>query len=236
MVGGGVQWHGRAPLSGVVEAVFPARCPGVATVATEDHEAAQETEGGAYPTGVQREAEGHEAFVLVSANGEPNGRYDATQSHEDHEGAADPRAAQFNGGGVVVQTDAGHGHEDEQQSRKTQQTGADHQSPRRLDVGGQRQDLVQGHAVVQRRGDDALGPQAPGAQLIHPDAGRHGVVAGPDPVVGGGGDDDADPARTAGRAAGDLPAHVRHGEAPCVITRTVDPTEGVYVEVYPRGG
>lgn len=72
--------------------------------------------------------------------------------------------------------------------------------------------------MVERRGDDALGPEAPGAQLVHADAGSHRVVAGPDPVVGGGGDDDPDPTRTAGRAAGDLSAHVRHGEPPCAFT------------------
>lgn len=64
-----------------------------------------------------------------------------------------------------------------------------------------------------RRGDDALRPQSPGAQLVHADAGRQRVVAGPDPVVGGRGDDEPDPARAARRAADDLPAHERHGAA-----------------------
>ncbi len=82
-----------------------------------------------------------------------------------------------------------------------------------LPLTGQGQDLVEGHAVIKRGGDDALCPESPGAQLVHADAGGHRVVAGPDPVIGGSGDDDPDPARTAGRAAGDLPAHVRHGAA-----------------------
>ncbi len=67
--------------------------------------------------------------------------------------------------------------------------------------------------MIERGGDDALCPQSPGAQLVHADAGGHRVVAGPDPVVGGRGDDDPDPARAARRDAGELPAHVRHGAA-----------------------
>lgn len=75
---------------------------------------------------------------------------------------------------------------------------------------GQGQDLLAGPAVVQGRGDDALGPQAFGHQLVHPQTGGQAVVAGSDPVVGGRGDDEAHPARTAGPAADDLPAHERH--------------------------
>lgn len=67
--------------------------------------------------------------------------------------------------------------------------------------------------MIERRGDDALCPETPGAQLVHADAGGHRVVAGPDPVVGGRGDDDPDPARAARHAAGQLPAHVRHTAA-----------------------
>lgn len=80
VVGGGVQRHGRAPLSGVVEAVLPARGPGVGAVATQDHGAAQETESGADPAGVQREAERHQTLLLVSADGEPDSRDDAAHS------------------------------------------------------------------------------------------------------------------------------------------------------------
>lgn len=80
VVGGGVQRHGRAPLSGVVEAVLPARGRGVGAVATQDHGAAQETESGADPAGVQREAERHQTLVLVSADGKPDSRDDTTQS------------------------------------------------------------------------------------------------------------------------------------------------------------
>lgn len=73
--------------------------------------------------------------------------------------------------------------------------------------------------MVQRRGDDALCPQPPGAQLVHSEAGGYGVFAGPDPVVGSRGHDDPDPAGTARCAARDLPAYVRHGEQPCVFTK-----------------
>lgn len=76
---------------------------------------------------------------------------------------------------------------------------------------GQAEHLAERLAVVQRRGDRALRPQSPGTELVHADAGSQGVLAGPDPVVGGRGDDDPHPARTAGRAAGHQPAHVRHG-------------------------
>lgn len=80
MVGGGVQRHGRAPLSGVVEAVFPARRGQIAAMATQDLRAAQEAETGAHPAGVQGEAERHQSFGLVAADGEPDRRHDATQS------------------------------------------------------------------------------------------------------------------------------------------------------------
>lgn len=65
--------------------------------------------------------------------------------------------------------------------------------------------------MVQGRGDDALGPQALGHQLVHPQAGGQAVVAGPDPVVGGRGHDQTHPAGAAGPAADQLPAHERHG-------------------------
>lgn len=80
VVCGGVQRRGRAPLSGVEEAVLPARGPGIGAVAAQDHGAAQETESRADPAGVQREAKRHQTLVLVSADGEPDSRYDATHS------------------------------------------------------------------------------------------------------------------------------------------------------------
>lgn len=80
VVGGGVQRHGGAPLSGVVEAVLPARGPGVGAMATQDHGAPQETESGADPAGIQGEAERHQTLVLVNANRVPDSRYDATHS------------------------------------------------------------------------------------------------------------------------------------------------------------
>lgn len=73
---------------------------------------------------------------------------------------------------------------------------------------GQCEDLGEAHAVVKGRGDDALCPQASGAQLVHADAGGLGVVAGPDPVVGGRGHDHPHPAHSAGRGAKELPAHL----------------------------
>lgn len=78
---------------------------------------------------------------------------------------------------------------------------------------GQSEDLVEGLTVIQRWGDDALRPESPGPQLVHAHAGGHRVVAGSDPVVSGRGHYEPDPTRTARRAAGDLPAHVRHGAA-----------------------
>lgn len=80
MVGGGIHWRGRAPLPGVVEAVLPARGPGDGAVETQDHGAAHETESGADPAGVQGDAECHQALVVVSTDGEPDGRDDAAQS------------------------------------------------------------------------------------------------------------------------------------------------------------
>lgn len=80
VIGGGVQRHRRAPLPGVVEAVVPPRRPREVGVAEQDHEAAEEAEGGAHPAGVQREAKGHEPLVLVGADGEPDGGDDAEHS------------------------------------------------------------------------------------------------------------------------------------------------------------
>lgn len=83
------------------------------------------------------------------------------------------------------------------------------------------EDLAEGDAVVKRRGYDALCPESPGAHLVHAEAGSHGVFTGSDPVVGGGGDDDPDPAHTARCAARDLPTDVRHGVRPlCAFTRS----------------
>lgn len=80
MVGGGVHRRGRAPLSGVVEAVLSARDPEVGAVAAQDHGAAHEAEAGADPAGVQGEAERHQTLVQVSADGEPDGGDDAAHS------------------------------------------------------------------------------------------------------------------------------------------------------------
>lgn len=80
MVGGGVHRRRRAPLPRVVEAVLPARGPRHAAVEAQDHGATHEAEGRADPAGVEREAERHEALVVVSADGEPDGGDDATHS------------------------------------------------------------------------------------------------------------------------------------------------------------
>lgn len=82
MVGGRVEGRrrGRASLSGVVEAVLSARGPGVTALGTQTQGATEETESGADPAGVQREAEGHQTLGLVDADREPDCRHDATNS------------------------------------------------------------------------------------------------------------------------------------------------------------
>lgn len=82
-----------------------------------------------------------------------------------------------------------------------------------LPLTGQGEDLVVGRAVIERRGDDTLRPQSLGDQLVQAHAGGQRVVAGADPVAGGGGDDEPDPARTARPAADDLSTHERHEAA-----------------------
>lgn len=68
------------PPPGVVEAGVPGQQAGDQVgVAEQDHEAPQEAQGRAHPAGVQREAKGHEAFVLVGAHWEPDGGDDAQQ-------------------------------------------------------------------------------------------------------------------------------------------------------------
>lgn len=97
---------------------------------------------------------------------------------------------------------------------------------------GQVEDLPPGSAVVLRRGDDALGPQAPGAQLVHADARGQRVVAGSDPVVGCRGHDEADPSGAAGRGADNLPAHERHGAAARLLrTQVGDVLEAAVFEI-----
>lgn len=65
--------------------------------------------------------------------------------------------------------------------------------------------------MVKRRGDDAFCPETPRAQLIHAHAGRDGVITGAHPVIGCGGDDNTDPARTTHRAAANLTEEMHHG-------------------------
>lgn len=68
----------HTPPPGVVEAGVPGRpAGGQVGVAEQDHEAPQEAESRAHPASVQREAEGHQAFVLMGAHWEPDGGDDA---------------------------------------------------------------------------------------------------------------------------------------------------------------
>lgn len=72
MIGGGGGGSEVGPtLLGVVEAVLCV-LGGAVTGAAADHRAPQQAEGGAYPAGVQRETEGHEAMLMVHSNWEPH--------------------------------------------------------------------------------------------------------------------------------------------------------------------
>ena len=65
---------GGSPLSGVVETVLPSlEGRGVVAMTAENHGSAEETKGGAHPSGVERPAERHQAFVVVGTNGKPDG-------------------------------------------------------------------------------------------------------------------------------------------------------------------
>jgi len=74
----------------------------------------------------------------------------------------------------------------------------------------QLQDLRQGVAVVESRGDDAFGPGSFGFQLVHLLARVQAVFAHDHPVVGGDGDDDAQPADAADDEAAQLETRVCH--------------------------
>lgn len=68
-------------LFGVVEAtVVAVRGRGGFRGAAGEHGAAHQGEDGAHPSGVQGEAERHEALLLVGADGEPHGGNQTTQS------------------------------------------------------------------------------------------------------------------------------------------------------------
>lgn len=77
---------GRVPASlfGVVKTfvVLEGAGRGVPGAAGEEG-AAQQAEDGAYPAGVEGEAERHEAFLLVSPDGEPDGRHQTAQAWGD---------------------------------------------------------------------------------------------------------------------------------------------------------
>lgn len=76
VIGRRVQGRGPARPPGVVEAVPPAGHGGVVAAATENDGATDEAEAGAYPTGVQREAERHQALLLVRTDRKPDRRND----------------------------------------------------------------------------------------------------------------------------------------------------------------
>lgn len=78
---------GRAPASllGVVEAfvALERAARGVRGAAGEEG-TAQQGEGGADPAGIEGEAERHQAFLLVSPDGEPDSRDQAAQAWGGH--------------------------------------------------------------------------------------------------------------------------------------------------------
>lgn len=85
------------------------------------------------------------------------------------------------------------------------------------------QDLVEGEAVVQRRGDHTVRPQPLGPQLVHLLTGVHAILTGDHPLVGRRGDEEAHPAEQADQKAGQLQASVRHH--PTDQTLTVNKTK-----------
>lgn len=82
----------------------------------------------------------------------------------------------------------------------------------------QLQDLCQGDAVVEPRGDDAVLPGSPRLQLVHLFAGVQAVFAHVHPVVGGGRDQDSQPAEAADQEPAQLQTRVRHSASVCVKT------------------
>lgn len=64
--------------------------------------------------------------------------------------------------------------------------------------------------MVESRGDDTVRPRALGPELIHLLAGVQTVFAHVHPVVGGCGDDDAEPAEAADEKAAQLQTRVPH--------------------------
>lgn len=88
----------------------------------------------------------------------------------------------------------------------------------------QLQDLCQGDAVVEARGDDALLPGSPRLQLVHLFAGVQAVFAHVHPVVGGGRDHDSQPAEAADQEPAQLQTGVGHGASVCVKTPDVSET------------
>lgn len=81
VVSGGGGRRVPASLFGVVKAfvVLEGACGRVRGAAGEEG-AAQQGEDAAYPAGIEGEAERHEAFLLVGADGEPDGRHQTAQA------------------------------------------------------------------------------------------------------------------------------------------------------------
>lgn len=81
VIGRGHRRRVAPALFGVVEAIVVAvRGRGGFQGAAGEHGAAHQGEDGAHPSGVQGEAERHEALLLVGADGEPHGGNQTTQS------------------------------------------------------------------------------------------------------------------------------------------------------------
>lgn len=88
VIGRRVQGRGPARPPGVVEAVPPALHGGVVATATENDGAADEAEAGAYPASVQREAERHQALLLVRTDRKPDRRNDPANRNDEDEDPA----------------------------------------------------------------------------------------------------------------------------------------------------
>lgn len=132
MVGG---WrNGVGSLLGVVESVVVSVRSGAFGAAAGDHTAPQQTEGGAYPSGVERESKRHETLLSMGTDREPHRGDNPTQGYDKDEYPAKHRAFVFSALWFVSQVDAGHGAQHERHSGQTKDRRSDHQSTRSLDV------------------------------------------------------------------------------------------------------
>lgn len=212
--GGSGRYSGSAGLFGVVEAVVVlvrTRMGRLAGEAGEDT-APQDGEYGADPSRVQGEPKRHETLIpLVRSNGEPDCGHHPTQTNYKHDHSSDDRhlvlALRF-----AAETDAGHGHEEHGHSGETQDGPGNHQGTGRLDISWQFQYLRICNAVVKSRGDNAVCPRAPDAQLVHLLAGVQTVFTHDHPVVRSCGNHYTQPAQTTEEEAGELKTGVGHND------------------------